>query len=694
MKLLVTLLIFLVVYPLYSTVPEFFEHRTSVKEFRNSLFKYNERLKYSNKLLNSPYNNRPYDVQSYDLYLDWTLPLRSEPIQFTFTGSNTISIEVTEDNVTAIEFDAANMTIQAVRMNDVDFQTYIHSNNILTIQLPSLASTGEIIKFDIDYKFIGIDSIGFYLFPKDMFVGYGPSGEEVFTEERIAYTMSQPEDARAWMPCNDTPGDKARASITVKVPSEFTAASNGLLLNLEEIDDNKIYYWADTTLIPTYLMSVNASIYEIYSEWYFPKDRPNDSIEVINYVWASDLDNEKTDWTVYNAKNALRHTVGTLDYFSETFTPYPFVKYGHVAIQPFNFGGMEHQTISAINRFWLRGRSDIGLAHEIAHHWLGNLVTCENWNEIWFNEGGATWSEAVWAEGWGGMEAYLYFMDAAALDYKRRSSLYHIPIYGLAPELLFKSPYYFLVYDKSSWVYHHLRIMLGDDVFFPALRKLLVDYSFSTINLDKFKEHFINEVKESPIPLDVYIDQMLRRAGHPVYYLTANYIENSNLEYNLDVRLVQTNDTSQVYYSYVPIVVFGEDRAEEFFVVNDKKVQNFQFNIDFRPDSISIDLRKILADVNAELYISVAEDMDNDLFRIGKSIVSNGDIISLFFNSNDSDIISLELFDILGNSQDIIYQGYANYAPQHYRIPSLNSGMYLIKFINSKYTKVEKFIIQ
>lgn len=692
-RVLLTLLLASVVS--YAQVPEYLKEDGTFKEYKSQLHKRDELSKYTNKPL--AVEPRNYDVLRYDLFMDWTTALSSEPMLKEYTGVNLIELVTTEENVGFIELDALNLTITGIKVNGSNVEGFIAEEGLITIPMNGTLEKNTNLKIEISYKHDNISNVGFYLYPKNLFVGFSPTGDSVFTLERIAYTMSEPEDARRWMPCNDRPSDKARTSIAVKMPAEYTLATNGLLDSIIVENGTKTSYWSDTTLIPTYLMTATASIFEQFSYWYHPEGA-EDSIEVINYVWAADVENEKTDWTVYNAKNALKNITGMMRDYSKLFGPYPYAKYGHVAIQPFNFGGMEHQTMTAINRSWLRGWSESGVAHELAHHWLGDLVTCETWDEIWFNEGGATWSEALWYESFMGYEGYLDYMVSTGNEYLRRQNIYSMPIYGIPPELIFSNPFYYLVYQKASFVYHQLRIMLGDEQFFTILRNLLKDYSFSTMTMEKFRDYFIKEAEFSPIPLDVFFEQALLKPAHPEFVISSSASKTSESSYRMNVRIEQEQNyegAPEVFVSYVPVRFFTADTIVENFVVMNQRTQEFTFDLGFLPDSVTIDVRKILSKCNpAEVILSTYDELSDLSFNVSPSVVSLENQVNIEVG-NSSSYFLLEVFDAFGKRVELVHQGLNFSGSTSFTfIPrNISSGVYFVKYTDSKNSITKKIII-
>ncbi len=678
----------------YAQYPQFMLKNGNFFEYRRNQISNNELKRYQ-KLFGDQYK-RNYDVLSYDLKLDWTEALSSEPMKYSFSGKNNITLVFTEPSVNQIELDARNLDINKIILNNRETINYNYNNDILKINLDNSYQLGDTLSVIIDYKFTGRDTVGFYLFPKNMAVGYGPTGEMVYTEERIAYTMSEPEDARYWMPCNDRPNDKARSSIKIKVPKDYIAVSNGLLVSKTEDNETITYHWADTALISTYLMAVAASKFVSYNEWYKDPRNPNDSIELVYYVWEKDLENEKTDWTVYNAKNAFKPTSFIIDLYSQKYILYPFRKYGQVAIQPFYFGGMEHQTITFVNRSWLRGRSQSGIAHELAHHWIGNLVTCEDWQNIWFNEGGATWSEAIWTEGWGGYQWYLEYMNSVGDQYRDRKSLMKFPIYNIPTNYIFSYPYSLLVYNKASWIYHQLRIMLGDEVFFVALRKLLIKYAFSNINLEKFQQHFEEEVPKPPIPFNIFFNQWLKTGGHPIYNISAQtYFDKMKNKYitNINVKQTQTGENvNPLFVTYLPIVLFNSDNIVENFVINNQPEQSFTLETEFIPDSIFIDTRKVLAESNRAKvnFLTSINEKNSQFISVFPTITNPNSYIDINFNKFGNNSI-IQLYNSLGElvqefqNQNEVFNLY---------IGNLTVGVYYLRIYCDNKIFSQKIIIQ
>lgn len=666
---------------------------------------FREQIKLKNKYdkMQAPVVQRPYDVLSYKIFLDWDQVLRESSVvgeSRQWTGEVEMKILIEEDGFEMLDLDAGHFEILQIVIDEENIDAVQPESELLSIPLPKSKNKGDTIDLFIQYKYIGTNNIGFHLYEKGLYVGQGLAGDSVFVEERVAYLMNEPTDARFWMPCNDWPHDKATPSIRVKVPSEYTVAANGLLTQIEEVEDSKFYYWEDPAPMATYLISVAASIFKEYSEWYVPENSPEDSIEIKYYVWQQDYENTATDGTEYNAKHSLRNTRDMLKCFSNHFIPYPFVKYGIVAVQPFNFGGMEHQSLTMVNRSWLRGRDDVNLAHELAHQWLGDLITCATWNDIWINEGGASWSEALWFD-----ELYEDFGYYYSLEYARAVYLWYggmgLPaIYGLDFSNLFNTA---LTYKKSAYVYHLLKEMLGEEAFYSSLRGLLNKYKFQSINTEQFKEYFSEQNPDPIMSFDTFFQQWIYSPGHPVYRITPLVTELENQSYKLQITLNQIQEMEnvpEVFVAPLRFNVFGPDTGVQIQVFNDERTQDFEFDLDFAPDSIYIDIFSVLCEFEPAIVSSVEDNLskaNSADFQVFPNALSAGQTINIEFStSKDNSIVTMDLYDYLGNKIDNILNSnlLSGKHKVSYNLGSLPLGMYFVRLSSENTVLTQKVYVK
>jgi aminopeptidase N len=215
----------------------------------------------------------------------------------------------------------------------------------------------------------------------------------------MVWTLSEPDGARTWWPCKDTPADKAMVEEWWTVPASWTATGNGTLIGTETLPNSrKRFRWRSARPLTTYLVSIAATDYASFSDTYTALDGTT-TMPVTYYVYSEDLT---------PARESFRNTPAMIAFYAETFGEYPFLedKYGVCAF-PWS-GAMEHTTNTSYGYLLIDGGhgNDYVIAHELAHQWWGDSVSPEDWKDVWLNEGFASYSEALWAEHLGGADRY------------------------------------------------------------------------------------------------------------------------------------------------------------------------------------------------------------------------------------------------------------------------------------------------
>jgi hypothetical protein len=275
--------------------------------------------------------------------------------------------------------------------------------------------------------------------------------------------------ARQWWPCKHVLGDKIDSvDIIVTAPSANLVAANGILKTTAPpiVGGNKTWWWKTTYPVAHYLIAIAVYPYTVYNS-------PAAVIGGTNVPIANYLTPSTNTATV---RSALDHMKPVMEHFSTLFGEYPFKneKYGHVA---YTFGGgMENQTVSFIGTGSLSNRSL--LAHELAHQWWGDMVTCATWGHIWVNEGFARYSEILYAEQFNPANVV-----STRNSYKNGAGVKSTTgtVYRYDTEVVVEADHTgkifnsAMVYNKAAIVIHMLRRMVGDANFFLALRNYLSD---------------------------------------------------------------------------------------------------------------------------------------------------------------------------------------------------------------------------
>jgi aminopeptidase N len=524
------------------------------------------------------YPHRPYDVLKYQLTLDWRKMFETKSQRY--SGVNSITIMVT-DSTPNITLDAGLLKIDTISINGtrVSITPQPTADEKLIIPLPSnLQTPGNNIILRIAFHKDTLVNLGIYFYPKGLFVGM-LHGDSVVVDQDLAYTMSEPIDAHYWMPCNDQPYEKAESEISIIVPNGVEAASNGTLTSKQSYTPaSTIWNWKSDKPIATYLMVADASTFVHWSETHQRTQTPGDTVHLDYYAWPSDYYQDSiTDGSWYNARYFLsRNTSAIMTNLESRYGGFPFVKYGQVPVQPFNEGGMEHQTLTTISRSWLRG-DDEGIAHEMSHQWFGDKTTCETFKDIWLNEGFATFSEAIWGEGQGGNDFYMYIIRAKADGYfngDNTNAAYDPPANNVFN--------YATTYCKGACILHMLRRMVGDSMFFGALRDYSNAFAFTTANTAQFRDYAGQRLG---MDLNEYIDQWIFGALHPVYDI--KWAQNAN--HTLFVRINQVQTVRDHFTMPLHFFAYHGTVKDTLSFSNNQRSQAFLQDLNYTIDSLGFD---------------------------------------------------------------------------------------------------------
>ncbi len=639
---------------------------------------------------------RPYDVLAYRLFMDWRNPLstiETPSINRRYSGINAIHVRIDTASLTTLRLDALNINIDSVVIAGTKSNATAQDLEWV-INLGKTYLRDDTLTLFVHYTYIGEPNRGFHAYSKGEPSGItDKSGKQLVNPEGIVYTMNQPNNARYWMPCNDAPYDKARASITVRVPrtegekTPFSVSSNGLLQSITEGTDAQTgkryadYLWSDTTLIPTYLMVANASRFTMFRQWYRKVTNPGDSIPIDNYVWEIDMKADTDDNAEMNAVQTFGDAPNMLAAYSRLFGEYPFVKYGHTVAAPFNFGGMEHQTMTTTNRSWARRWSAVGIAHEVAHQWLGDLVTCATWKDIWLNEGGATWGEALWYESWGGNDMYIHHMNVRRNFYINSGT--QPPVWGIPLERIFN---YATTYCKAGWVYHMMRKVSGDEKFFTSLRSWINKHRFGSAETAELQQHLEQEIQLDGMTWEQFFTQWLYSAGHPVYSVSANSTPDGNGNFNTSITVEQNQSGTLVPHVFImPLTLELRAKngsgipAERKIFLNNQRKQTVVFETKFPVTDVVIDPDSAILAERTNYLTSVSDETSHyNTSMIYPNPAHNSITISLFNPQNQHYHISI--LNNQGKEIAIIHEGFIPEGDFVYSrdIRSIVSGLYTV----------------
>jgi hypothetical protein len=257
------------------------------------------------------------------------------------------------------------------------------------------------------------------------------------------------------------------------------------------------------------------------------------------------------------------------------YGPYPWDKYGMASVNPFAYGGMEHQTITTIHEA-LQTNQDV-VVHELAHQWWGDLVTCGTWPDIWLNESFATYSQALWRETLGGPVALRGLMKGM-LGFGNGSwtgAVYNPEGQGI---YLFSD----LVYSKGAWVLHTLRGAIGDSAFFRSLRMWRQLYSEKSAVTADFQS-----AVESVTGRDMswFFNEWIYSPGWPVYSIASDWGNGT-----LSLRVAQQQDQGWPTYTMpLQVRIYTGSRDTTLTLWDSLRTEDFRFAFPSKPDSVVFD---------------------------------------------------------------------------------------------------------
>ncbi len=388
--------------------------------------------------------------------------------------------------------------------------------------------------------------------------------------QSLVYNISEPVYASTWFPSDDDPADKALLDIEITNDSQFVSVSNGILVSETKNENKKTYHYKTVYPVSTYLIAVYSASYKTFNDYYISLDG-KDTMQINYYAMPEHFENARIDFAEH---------VDYLQTLSKLFGEYPFIKekYG-VAEFLWNFGAMENQTITGIGYAFVSGRNFFRdtYVHELAHHWWGNSVGLKSWNDIWLNEGFASYSEALYAEAKYGKDALISTMQSKFSD-SFRGTLY-------APKDLFGET----VYDKGAWVLHMLRYELSDSVFFKSLREYYKLNKYSNASVEDFKTVCENV---SGLNLNKFFDQWIYTGTDNIlcaYKLKFNDVNKTECEINI----FQEPQTYPEFHFPLDIKISfnnGTFIIEKIYIKEIETKLNFKFDneittIEFDPDS-------------------------------------------------------------------------------------------------------------
>ncbi|MCJ8166973.1 T9SS type A sorting domain-containing protein [Pontibacter sp. E15-1] len=458
----------------------------------------------------SPEHQRLMD--RYDITF-YKLDLQLERTSTYIAGNVTLEANVKASPLAAFAFELhPAFAIDSVLINGKRERNITRQASEVTVQLPASVAAGSRLTAVVYYKGTA---------PNDASAAIGNGFNSAIAPDwgnSVTWSLSEPYAAYEWWPTKQVLTDKADSvHVSVTTSAENKVGSNGLLTRVVDLPRNrKRFEWKSRYPIAYYLVSVAVSDYEEYLLRANPKGAAA-PIPILNYIYKGGALN------FYKAE--IDRTADFMEHFSELFTLYPFhrEKYGH-SMAPMS-GGMEHQTMTTQSEFFFTLT-----AHELAHQWFGDNVTCASWQDIWLNEGFASYAEYLALQRYAPEEAAPWMENAHAVAKLRPDGSVKVTDTTTVRRIF----NFRLSYKKAAAVIHMLRFAVNNDaLFFEALQNYQRQYSGSTASTADLRRVF---EETANLDLAYFFDQWYSGEGYPVFDIAWNQHE--------ERLLLQTNQSA------------------------------------------------------------------------------------------------------------------------------------------------------
>lgn len=525
-----------------------------------------------------------YDTRhiALDLRFDWE---REQAL-----GTATISFAPLTKNLQRVEFDAANMTFNSVKLsNGAPLQYEADApHEKLRVTLDKVYQPSDVLTVVISYHTNGATpqsntGQGGLIFIK-------PTTEEPGRPRQI-WSQGESEWNHQWFPCFDHPNDFATTEMTATVEKPLMVISNGKLIEKKaNPDGTQTFHWQMDEPHASYLTSIVVGEFATI-------EQANGNVPILSYVYTNQVEEGKL--TVARVPEMMK-------LFEErTGVKFPNAKYGQSFVYGFG-GGMENITATTMSdqtihdaRTELDKTQDDLLSHELAHSWFGDYVTCRSWSDIWLNESFASYFEGLWNEYHLGHDEFLYqdvknnqdgYLKAWAQGVRR-------PVVTKNyrdPDAVFDV----YAYPRGAAVLHMLRKILGEDDWWRAINYYLRKHAHQPVETEQFR---IAIEESTGQPLEWFFDEWVYKMGHPVFRVTQDYDPTAKT-LTLKVRQEQKVDPENAYpqtrFFQTPVEIeigTAQSKARiERVMIEPKEEQSFVFKVDSEPLLVNFDYGRTL----------------------------------------------------------------------------------------------------
>ncbi|MEX1002903.1 MAG: M1 family aminopeptidase [Crocinitomicaceae bacterium] len=521
------------------------------------------------------------DVLHYSVYLDFT-----EGDMGLLKGNCQIKFKALQD-IQTISLDLLQLTIDSIVHQGIT-TTFSYNDTLIVASLGGTLNAGQEDSIRVYYR--GLPQTdpsgwgGFYM------------SNQYFYNLGVGFESNPHNYGRTWHPCFDNFVERATYDFEVLTANNFTAYCNGSRTGVQTVGtDSLLTNWMMSTEIPSYLAAVAVAEYTHVTDNYFSVSQG------INIpIWLAAKAGDTT-----NLKNSFLNLNNAMEAFEDSYGPYVWERIGYVLV-PFNAGAMEHATNIAYPLVTVNGALtyETLMAHELSHHWWGNLVTCATAEEMWINEGLASYSEHLFLENVYDQNTYMNAMRDNHYDVLHRAHINDSGYYALNAVPV-EYTYGDHSYNKGADVMHTLRGYLGDANFFAALQAVQTAYSGSHITSEQFRDE-INTL--AGIDVTDFFNDWIFQAGFSHFSITNVTSVQNGSTFNVDVIVDQKLKGASNYHDNVPLQLTFLDEnwnshTEQILMGGD--YAQFGFNLPFNPVFAAINMDEKINDATTAENITI-----------------------------------------------------------------------------------------
>lgn len=506
----------------------------------------------------------------------------------TMNGIATITAKPHFYESDSLVLDAKGMKINSVKMGGKTLN-YNYKDDFLRIKLDKKYTRDQKYTIVVDYlaQPESVDAEGSQAIAgaKGLYF-INPTGEDKAKMPQI-WTQGETESSSVWFPTIDSPNAKTTQEIYITVDEKYATLSNGKFMGSTNANGKRTDHWKQDLPHAPYLFMMGIGEFKIVKDSY---TRPDGTKMEVNYY-------VEPEWEEY-ARDIFGETPEMIRFFSQRLgVEYPWDKYHQIVVRDYVSGAMENTGAVIFGDFayknkreLLDGNDQSTIAHELFHHWFGDLVTAESWSNLTLNESFANYSQYLWDEHRFGLDEADYQAEGEADGYYQsgQSQGFHDLVWFDYDdkEQMFDGH----SYNKGGRILHMLRNYIGDDAFFEALRRYLTDNKFKAAEFHQLRLAFEEVTGED---LNWFFNQWYTASGHPV--LTFGHeVTADGKSVRVTVKQTQNLEKSPIFKLPVQMAIFDETGKHVHKVVIDELAEEFIFPLSGKLNGIHFDDQHML----------------------------------------------------------------------------------------------------